>query len=86
MRLLCSSSGSHLTLQVSTQTTRYDIRPVYLLTQSSAQDTNSDMFKVSIDPPDAEVSETYVPKDGDPPGPAQAAFNGLIPGRAYNIR
>ncbi len=42
-------------------------------------------FQVSIDPPDAEVSETYVPKDGDPPGPAQAAFNGLIPGRAYNI-
>ena len=41
--------------------------------------------QVSIDPPDAEVSETYVPKDGDPPGPAQAAFNGLIPGRAYNI-
>ena len=40
---------------------------------------------MSIDPPDAEVSETYVPKDGDPPGPAQAAFNGLIPGRAYNI-
>jgi receptor-type tyrosine-protein phosphatase beta len=42
-------------------------------------------YKVSIDPPDAEVSETYVTKDGDPPGPAQAAFNGLIPGRAYNI-
>lgn len=42
-------------------------------------------YKVSIDPPNAEVSETYVPKDGDPPGPAQAAFNGLIPGRAYNI-
>ena len=42
-------------------------------------------FQVSIDPPDAEISETYVPKDGDPPGPAQAAFNGLIPGRAYNI-
>ena len=40
---------------------------------------------MSIDPPDAEISETYVPKDGDPPGPAQAAFNGLIPGRAYNI-
>ena len=37
--------------------------------------------QVSIDPPDAEVSETYVPKDGDPPGPAQAAFNGLIPGK-----
>jgi len=32
------------------------------------------------------VSETYVPKEGEPPGPAQAAFNGLVPGRAYNIR
>ena len=42
-------------------------------------------YKVSIDPPDAEVSETYVAKEGEPPGPAQAAFNGLIPGRAYNI-
>jgi len=26
-----------------------------------------------------------VPKEGEPPGPAQAAFNGLVPGRAYNI-
>ena len=43
------------------------------------------MLQVSIDPADAEISETYVPKDGDPPGPAQAAFNGLTPGRAYNI-
>ncbi|CAB4065344.1 PTPRB [Lepeophtheirus salmonis] len=42
-------------------------------------------YKVSIDPSDAEISETYVPKEGEPPGPAQAAFNGLIPGRAYNI-
>ena len=42
-------------------------------------------YKVSIDPPDAEQSIEYVDKDGEPPGPAQAAFNGLIPGRAYNI-
>jgi len=28
-------------------------------------------YKVSIDPPDAEVSETYVAKEGEPPGPAQ---------------
>ena len=41
--------------------------------------------QVSIDPEDANVSETYVPKEGEPPGPAQAAFNGLVPGRAYNI-
>ena len=27
----------------------------------------------------------YVEKEGEPPGPAQAAFKGLIPGRAYNI-
>ena len=25
-------------------------------------------YKVSIDPPDAEQSETYVAKDGEPPG------------------
>ena len=37
-------------------------------------------YKVSIDPPDAELSETYVAKEGEPPGPAQAAFNALIPG------
>lgn len=42
-------------------------------------------YKVSIDPDDALRSETYVPKEGEPPGPAQAAFNGLVPGRAYNI-
>ena len=42
-------------------------------------------YKVSIDPQDAVVSETFVRKDNNPPGPAQAAFNGLVPGRAYNI-
>ena len=42
-------------------------------------------YKVSIDPRDAELSETFVSKEDEPPGPAQAAFNGLIPGRAYNI-
>ena len=42
-------------------------------------------YKVSIDPEDANVPETYVPKEGEPPGPAQAAFNGLVPGRSYNI-
>ena len=42
-------------------------------------------YKVSIDPQDAVVSETFVMKDNNPPGPAQAAFNGLVPGRAYNI-
>ena len=29
------------------------------------------IFKVSIDPEDALLSETYVPKEGEPPGPAQ---------------
>jgi len=43
-------------------------------------------YKASIWPEDAVLSETYVPKDEDHPGtPAQAAFNGLVPGRAYNI-
>lgn len=36
-------------------------------------------------PPDARDSELYVEKEGEPPGPAQAAFKGLVPGRAYNI-
>ncbi|KAL0121824.1 hypothetical protein PUN28_006942 [Cardiocondyla obscurior] len=42
-------------------------------------------YKVSIDPSDAIESVLYVEKEGEPPGPAQAAFKGLIPGRAYNI-
>lgn len=42
-------------------------------------------YKVSIDPPDAIDSVLYVEKEGEPPGPAQAAFKGLVPGRAYNI-
>ncbi|XP_018572478.1 tyrosine-protein phosphatase 10D [Anoplophora glabripennis] len=42
-------------------------------------------YKVSIDPPNANDSVLYVEKEGEPPGPAQAAFKGLVPGRAYNI-
>jgi receptor-type tyrosine-protein phosphatase beta len=42
-------------------------------------------YKVSIDPEDANQSWTYVQKEDEPPSPAQAAFNGLVPGRAYNI-
>lgn len=42
-------------------------------------------YKVSIDPADAIESVLYVEKEGEPPGPAQAAFKGLTPGRAYNI-
>ncbi|CAG0924082.1 unnamed protein product [Notodromas monacha] len=42
-------------------------------------------YKVSIDPPDAIQSVMFIEKEGEPPGPAQAAFYGLIPGRAYNI-
>jgi cadherin 5 type 2 (VE-cadherin) len=37
-------------------------------------------YKVSIEPMDAVDSTLYVEKDGEPPGPAQAAFKGLIPG------
>lgn len=42
-------------------------------------------YKVSIEPDDAHDSVLYVEKEGEPPGPAQAAFKGLVPGRAYNI-
>ncbi|XP_023945481.2 tyrosine-protein phosphatase 10D [Bicyclus anynana] len=42
-------------------------------------------YKVSIEPRDARDSELYVEKEGEPPGPAQAAFKGLVPGRAYDI-
>lgn len=38
-------------------------------------------YKVSIDPPDAIESVLYVEKEGEPPGPAQAAFKGLVPGQ-----
>ncbi|KAF2369031.1 Fibronectin type III [Trinorchestia longiramus] len=36
-------------------------------------------YRVSIDPPDAVESVLNVEKDGEPPGPAQAAFHGLVP-------
>ena len=43
-------------------------------------------YNASIWPDDAVLSETFVPEDVDNPGtPAQAAFNGLVPGRAYNL-
>jgi cadherin 5 type 2 (VE-cadherin) len=35
---------------------------------------------VSIDPPDAVESTLEVEKVGEPPGPAQAPFYGLLPG------
>lgn len=40
-------------------------------------------YKVSIDPPDAVESVLYVEKEGEPPGPAQAAFKGLVPGKSF---
>ncbi|KAG0729552.1 Tyrosine-protein phosphatase 10D [Chionoecetes opilio] len=42
-------------------------------------------YRVSIEPSDASKSVLQVDKKGEPPGPAQAAFHGLIPGRAYKI-
>ena len=42
-------------------------------------------MQVSIDPPDAVESTLDVEKVGEPPGPAQAPFYGLLPGRNYNI-
>lgn len=44
-----------------------------------------DKYRVSIAPEDALQSELLVNKEKDPPGPAQAAFYGLVPGRNYNI-
>ncbi|XP_067145114.1 tyrosine-protein phosphatase 10D-like [Centruroides vittatus] len=44
-----------------------------------------DRYQVKISPPDSNQSVLYVEKKGTPPGPAQAAFYGLVPGRAYNI-
>lgn len=44
-----------------------------------------DQYRVSIAPEDAVQSVLYVEKESEPPGPAQAAFYGLVPGRAYNI-
>jgi hypothetical protein len=38
--------------------------------------------QVSIDPADAVESVLNVEKDGEPPGPAQAAFHGLVPGKS----
>ena len=38
------------------------------------------IWKVSIDPPDAVESTLEVEKVGEPPGPAQAPFYGLLPG------
>ncbi|XP_071056638.1 tyrosine-protein phosphatase 10D isoform X2 [Onthophagus taurus] len=42
-------------------------------------------YRASINPPDALENVILVEKEGEPPGPAQAAFKGLVPGRAYNI-
>ncbi|XP_071530896.1 tyrosine-protein phosphatase 10D-like isoform X2 [Panulirus ornatus] len=42
-------------------------------------------YRVSIKPSDAVESVLTVLKAGEPPGPAQAAFHDLVPGRAYNI-
>jgi protein tyrosine phosphatase len=44
-----------------------------------------DQYKVSIEPQDAFHSVLYVLKESEPPGPAQAAFYGLVPGREYTI-
>ena len=59
---------------------RIQIRITYFRHRSLCSNGN-----YPLDPRDALVSETYVAKEGEPPGPAQAAFNELVPGRAYNI-
>ena len=42
-------------------------------------------YKASIEPKDSIQSELYIPRESDSSGPAQAAFNDLVPGRAYNF-
>ncbi len=42
-------------------------------------------YKISIDPEDAKQNCMYVKSEYNHSGPAQAAFNGLVPGKAYNI-
>ena len=42
--------------------------------------------KVSIDPPDAVESTLEVEKVGEPPGPAQAPFYGLLPGWSLYLK
>ena len=42
-------------------------------------------YKVSIDPDDAKQSCMYVKSEDNPDSPSQATFNGLVPGKAYNI-
>ena len=42
-------------------------------------------YIVSITPNDTEISVISVKKENDPPGPAQAEFKDLVPGRAYEI-
>ena len=44
-----------------------------------------DLYQVQIQPEDAFQSQLEVRKDQEPPVPAQAAFHGLVPGRAYHI-
>ncbi|KAF7495092.1 Tyrosine-protein phosphatase 10D [Sarcoptes scabiei] len=44
-----------------------------------------DQYKISIFPQDAHQSVLFVKKESDPPGPVQVSFDGLIPGRIYNI-
>lgn len=44
-----------------------------------------DQYKVSIYPKDAVQSVLFVKKEMDPPGPTQTSFDGLLPGRSYNI-
>ena len=44
-----------------------------------------DQYRVSIIPEDSTQSVLYMEKGTEPPVPAQAAFDGLIPGREYKI-
>lgn len=42
-------------------------------------------YRVTLDPPDAENNVLYIERETEPSKFVEAGFNGLMPGRAYNI-
>lgn len=84
MRQHCWFCGSHLILLPYTLITRYHFRLFWLCYHLGrtfeAHFIEWYLVQVSIEPPDAAESMLYVEKEGEPPGPAQAAFKALVPG------
>lgn len=48
-------------------------------------DTSFTDYRVAIEPPDAKESVLYVKRDDNPRKLQEATFEGLVPGKAYNI-